>query len=727
MPNDASQDNCSIVISVNWKGYSKCLRLSSGLCVTVPLSACVSNGDRVTVEGEKVSVICRNGQAQFLPPYMCRETLQLGSTTLEVLIKEITEPYEYEAYQSLSEAHYRGKAVHGRTARLIVRSFHPLYPEVLGYIELATPFYVNKARAQVLNAPFHCDGIAWEAWDKSTVRKYIHLIVRISRCVVYPEFRGLGLGQVLVKHAARFARERWQVSGWKPLFLEISADMLKYVPFVEKAGMIYIGETEGNLRRVHKDMAYLLSNVNRVKRGEIVPEESCGIVDQQVARMDRALRLMEREGIRPGNLIRRLRNLSQDTVLRDFAFFHEIISLPKPTYLMGLTEEVHKFVQRRAKQLAPPNGHLPPKISLDPLTEPIILENVTLTFESQVRRTQLTHAIQQAFGISPDAIKTTVIHNLSLKIEPRSVVLIIGPSGAGKTTLIELLSQRQRPFQMEGKLRLPENYLPGTFQPIRSRKALIEVMGERDVRKALYLMGLVGLSDAFVYLKRFEELSKGQQYRAMLAKLLSARCNVWLIDEFCANLDSVTANVVAEKLERTARQLGATVIVAAPHCETFLASLKPDLVLQLTSAWEHRIWNGREFAKRLLQGRLVTHAIPTLRLSPEFFTAVYRGDKRTTIRKGRKFPTSDLLLLEGGKEHLLVRVTDVIHKRFSKLTDEDARNDGFSSLHDLQSSLRVLYPDLQGNSIVTIICFQPLWRREGIELACKVKPSRSWT
>jgi len=54
----------------------------------------------------------------------------------------------------------------------------------------------------------------------------------------------------LVKHAAEFARQRWQVAGFLPYFLEISADMLKYVPFAEKAGMLFIGETEGNLRRV---------------------------------------------------------------------------------------------------------------------------------------------------------------------------------------------------------------------------------------------------------------------------------------------------------------------------------------------------------------------------------------------------------------------------------------------------------------------------------------------
>jgi ABC-type ATPase with predicted acetyltransferase domain len=51
---------------------------------------------------------------------------------------------------------------------------------------------------------------------------------------------------------------------------------------------------------------------------------------------------------------------------------------------------------------------------------------------------------------------------------------------------------------------------------VRSSKALIELLGVSNVATALELLGIVGLSDAFVYLKRFRELSNGQQYRAML-------------------------------------------------------------------------------------------------------------------------------------------------------------------------------------------------------------------
>jgi len=620
---------CFTVTSVNWKGHIKRLTLQPGQkFLFVPLSACVGEGDRIRLVDGEAWVKCQNGEAQFLQPYLAREVLTVGGFQLEILIKEITETEEFQGYRSLTAFHYRNHVIHGRTARLIARAFHPMYPRVLGYVELATPFYMNKARAAVLNAPFQLNGIAWDAWDMPTMRRYIHLIVRIARCVVYPEFRGLGLGQILIQHAAEFARSRWQVAGLLPYFIEISADMLKYVPFAEKAGMHFIGETEGNLARVVKDLEYLTRNAKRVRAGEIVSEESCGIVDKQVSRMEQALRLIEREGLTREVFLERLGRLSRSAVLRDFALFHDIVSLPKPTYLKGLYPEAEDFLSRRLAQLVPQRNHQPSPIKLESLAGRIVLRDVTAMFVSQVRRTKQTHAVQQAFGISPESISTTVIRRMSVEIQPGEIVLVIGPSGSGKTTLLNLLAECHRSgVELSGEMRLPKNYRPGSFQEIRSRKPLIEVFGDKDVASALHLMGLVGLSDAFVYLKRFDELSKGQQYRAMLAHLIARGCNVWLVDEFCANLDPVTANVVADKLQHTARKLGATVIAAAPHCETFLSSLRPDKVIQLTSAWEHSVVAGKEFSQAMPKNQSWGGGIPRLRLLPEFVAAVRRGEK----------------------------------------------------------------------------------------------------
>ncbi len=699
---------CFTVTSVVWKGHIKRLTLQPGQkFLFVPLSACASKGDRIRLVDGEAWVECQNGEAQFLQPYLAREMLTVGGFQLEMLIKEITETEEFQAYRSLAEFHYRNHLIHGRTARLIARAFHPMYPQVLGYVELATPFYMNKARAAVLNAPFRLDGISWDAWDMPTMRRYIHLIVRIARCVVYPEFRGLGLGQILVRHAAEFARSRWQVAGLLPYFIEISADMLKYVPFAEKAGMYFIGETEGNLARVVKDLEYLTRNANRVRAGEIVSEESCGIVDKQVSRMERALRLMEQEGLTREVFFQRLGRLSRSTVLRDLALFHDIVSLPKPTYLKGLYPEVEDFLQRRLAQITPRQNHRPSPIKLESLAEPIVFRDVTATFVSQVRRTEQTHAVQQAFGISLESIRTTVIRRMSVEIQPGEIVLVIGPSGSGKTTLLNLLADRNG-AELSGEIRLPKNYKPGSFQEIRSQKPLIEVLGDKDVASSLHLMGLVGLSDAFIYLKRFDELSKGQQYRAMLARLIARGCNVWLVDEFCANLDPVTANVVADKLQHTGRKLGATIVVAAPHCETFLSSLRPDKIIQLTSAWEHSIVAGKEFSQAMPKNQSWGGGMPRLRLLPEFVAAVRRGEKRSTIRKGRHAFPLGLVLLESDTQCLAVNVTKVLHTRFCDLAVEDARSDGFKNLDELRKALLAIYPNLRDKSVLTVIHFQPL-------------------
>jgi len=87
----------------------------------------------------------------------------------------------------------------------------------------------------------------------------------------------------------------------------------------------------------------------------------------------------------------------------------------------------------------------------------------------------------------------------------------------------------------------------------------------------------VGLNDAFLFLRRYEELSEGQRYRYRIAAMIDGGKKFWLADEFCSALDRTTARVVAFNIQKLARRSGATLVVATTHTD-----LKEDLGPSIT-------------------------------------------------------------------------------------------------------------------------------------------------
>ena len=130
---------------------------------------------------------------------------------------------------------------------------------------------------------------------------------------------------------------------------------------------------------------------------------------------------------------------------------------------------------------------------------------------------------------------------------------------------------------------------------------LVELLGGADVSKSLYCLNMAGLSEAQLYLRRFDELSNGQRYRAMLAKLVDSEANVWIADEFLANLDPITACIVAKNIREHARKSGVTLVAGAPHFGNFLAALQPDIVIQMQSPGEYHVVAGHAFETQLNQ------------------------------------------------------------------------------------------------------------------------------
>ena len=487
---------------------------------------------------------------------------------------------------------------------LIAASNDPLLPNVLGYIELATAFLMNRPRAELFDYPFVDESgtISWQTWKKDAMRRYTNTVVRIARCVVSPEFRGLGLAGILVKHAIKFARNHWHVAMMKPLFLEITADMLRYVPFVESAGMHYIGETEGNLDRVMKDMNYILKNYDRMKKGEILDEKTAGIVDLQVYYATCLKNIETEQGISRDNLLELLMRSPHKLSDDNWNLLHRIFRLPKPTFLIGLTSAADEYVKKRKRALNLPDNYpaYQPNRLNTTLSRGISVKNCSLYLDSSLVRTKNTRKVQHAFGVSRDMLRTTLFSNLSFNVQPGDVVLLCGPSGAGKTTLLSLLKQRltnpgELPQGCQGVVEVPSDTSVQVLEPLRNSHPLVNSLGHYPFEHILYSLNVSGLAEAHLYVKRFRELSNGQRYRAMVAKLIASGANIWIADEFCATLDPITANIVSRNLRRCAKKLGITVILAAANWGEFIYELRPDTIVHLRSPWDCRVFNWDKF------------------------------------------------------------------------------------------------------------------------------------
>jgi hypothetical protein len=152
------------VTSVRYQELNKVFRLANGRLFSAHRYCCLGPKDDVVLRGkDRAHARCSNGRAQLLPIYYSLDQIEYGDRTIPISIKEIETPEELAGYHRLEACHYRGKTLHGRRVPLIVCTDDPLLPAVLGYIELATAFLMNRPRTRVLDAPYASpDGsIAW--------------------------------------------------------------------------------------------------------------------------------------------------------------------------------------------------------------------------------------------------------------------------------------------------------------------------------------------------------------------------------------------------------------------------------------------------------------------------------------------------------------------------------------------------------------------------------------
>src|SRR6266567_3398925 len=163
--------------------------------------------------------------------------------------------------------------------------------------------------------------------------------------------------------------------------------------------------------------------------------------------------------------------------------------------------------------------------------------------------------VSMSFGAADQAV--TALLRLNLDIRQAEFVALIGPSGCGKSTLLRLLGDLLAPtsgeIRVNGKTprqaRLAREYGIVFQQPVlyewrtvmQNVQLPLEVMrvpaDERRGRASdlLQLVGLTEFADRYPW-----ELSGGMQQRVSIARALSFRPSVLLMDEPFGALDEMT-------------------------------------------------------------------------------------------------------------------------------------------------------------------------------------------
>ena len=254
------------------------------------------------------------------------------------------------------------------------------------------------------------------------------------------------------------------------------------------------------------------------------------------------------------------------------------------------------------------------------------------------------------------------INGVDLKVEKGQVMALIGPSGAGNSTLIRCVNRLENPTSGEiwlngenivkmrsGKLRrarrnmgmifqeyalverltVMENVLSGRLGYVGFWRSFLRKFPQSDINAAFGLLEKVGL-DTMVN-KRADELSGGQRQRVGIARALIQKPDILLVDEPTASLDPKTSRQIMRLITELCEENQLTAIINIHD-------------VALAQMYAERIVGLRE-------GSIVYDGSPD-DLKPDVLTEIYGKEDWNAVRKRKPKKKKSIEEDPTTKEHM---------------------------------------------------------------------------
>jgi len=198
--------------------------------------------------------------------------------------------------------------------------------------------------------------------------------------------------------------------------------------------------------------------------------------------------------------------------------------------------------------------------------------------------------LSKAYGRNPPALR-----DISLQFRRGEFVVLLGPSGVGKSTLLRCLNHLVHPtagsvvvdgddlgrlsgrqllkarrqigmifqeFNLVNRMSVLTNVLCGRLGSLSLWRALTWSFPRADVERAVRALERAGLTDPELYMRRADTLSGGQKQRVAIARALVQEPKLILADEPIASLDVVMRTQIMELIGDIARRDGITVVMS---------------------------------------------------------------------------------------------------------------------------------------------------------------------